>query len=334
MIRRNTGLLFLGLLLFATRPAAAETNAPAPEGSTTVDGVAAYANDQVITVSDVLMAMAGQRRRLLEQFDGAEFEAEMQKAYAKQLNTLIEERILLGSYAKQEAKLPEWVVDQRIDEIIRDSFNGDRLALMRALTQDRMTFEQWRDEMKNRLIIQTMRRSNVAQKVKVSANDVRRAYDANLAKYQRPARVRVRMLVLRKGEADADLQPQRAIAAKVEAALKQGGDFVKAAKAVSQAKSGFEAGRDQWVEPADLRKELADAVAALPVGGVSRPLEIEDELYVLKLEERQEKTTLPFNAVEAEIERELKEEQAKALYTAWMGRLKAAAYVRIVRAEL
>jgi len=84
-----------------------------------------------------------------------------------------------------------------------------------------------------------------------------------------------------------------------------------------------------WIEPKILRPELADVAAKLKQGEMSPVVGVEDQFYILKVEERKEGATAQLAEVQQQIERELRRLESEKLYTAWIERLRKNACVKV-----
>jgi len=298
--------------------------------SVLMDGVAAYVNEDAITVGDVIAALEPVRRQLVRLYAGEELLSRMRKAYDDALNAMIEKRLVVSAYNNQQMRLPEWVIDERINDIISEMFGGDRAALMQALAEDHMSYEEWRRTIQDQMAASSMRSAHVEQLVAVPPGDVRRYYERNADRFKSPARVHLRMIVLQKRPGE-DRRPE---AESLLKRLRSGEDFAAVARSVSDGDKAEEGGDWGWMEPSILRSELVEAVGRIKTGEVGEIVETGDELYLLKIEGRQEESTAPFSEAREEIERDLRREAIEAAYTAWIERLKAEAYVKILDVDV
>ncbi len=288
------------------------------------DRYAAQVNNRVITVSDVIGSLGPLRQRLMDLYSGAELEKKMEEAYAKQLDALVERALMLEEAKRQEQKLPEQVVDGRINEIIHDRFNNNRTAFFEALTEERLTLDEWRKEARDFITIALLRRKEVGEKVVVTPGDVQALYKIRQASFQTPEKVHVRALMLRgfaaNAEQQADALRKRCVA---------GEKFEDLAREFSKG-SGSEKGGDWgWQQPGELRKELRVAVEALQPGQVSPVLKMDDDFYLLKLEERQAAGGKTLEAVYAELDGDLRQKDAERIYKEWIKRLRQKFYVKL-----
>lgn len=292
-----------------------------------MDGVAARVNGDIVTVGDVFAVLAPTQQELMHQYTGAELKKNLVAAYKEALESVIDRRLIVQSYTSQEMKLPEWVVDERINDIIRDSFDGDRAELMAVLARDHMTFDEWRDEWKERIIEGSMRSSFVGQNISIAPGAVRERYDRDSSKYNDPERAGIRMIVLKKKAGESDPMVRRKLAEELIARLTAGESFAELAKKYSDGDRAEDGGDWGLVEPKMLRKELAEAVAELQIGTFGKIVEVESEVYVIQVYDKQKAKGRSFEDVHTQIEEELRVESAEKLYKAWVKRLRQEAYI-------
>ncbi len=293
--------------------AAAALAAPIP-----IDRVVAYVNEYAITLGDVETIIAPQARFLRSRSD-AEAEANLETLRRRALEHLIETRLILDAYEAQEGRIPDWAVDQHMDEIVRMEFKGDRNALVRMLAQHRMTLEQWRDDLRQSMIVSAMRSTAVGRNIAVSPGDKKAFYEERRDLFRTDMHVRLRMIVLRPQEAS--------LAESIRNQLLEGADFGTLARQYSQGPRRGEGGEWGWVNVEDLRPELAERARQTPVGVVENPVVTEDEIYLVQVTERKAGEPVPFETAQKEIERLLRAEQAEHQYLEWIERLRKRAHV-------
>lgn len=307
---------------------------PAPAERVLLDGVAAHVNEHVITIAEVQALVEPVGRQLIGRFGTVETRTRLRKVYQDSLETLVERRLILDAYEALEQKLPEWVVDERVDELVEGMFGGDRARLMTELSKEQMSFDEWRDEVAGHIAVSYMRRGHVEEHVHVSPRAVREAYEKDRERFRTAAKLRLRMIMLeKKGTAD-DVAAKRAALSRIRERALAGEDFAMLAKEVSEGGKADAGGDWGWIEPKILRADLADAVQALKPGEVSDAIETGNELYLLRVEGRKDEAVQPFDDVCGEIERGLRREESRRLYKAWTARLRAHAYVRVFPVKL
>ena len=286
---------------------------------------AAQVNSRVITVSDVLGSMGPVRQRLADTYSGAELEKKLEEAFKKSLDALVERALMLEEAARQEQKLPEQVVDGRINEIIHDRFNNNRTAFFEALTEERLTLGEWRKEARDFITVSLLRRREVGEKVVVTPGDVQALYKQRSAQYHLPEKVHLRAIVLRQFTTNNAAQ----LAADLRQRCAAGEKFEDLARQFSKGTGAEKGGDWGWQQPGELRPELRTAAAALQPGQLSPAVKMDDDFYLLKLEERQVASVKPLDAVYAELEGDLRQKEGERIYNEWIKRLRHKFYVNV-----
>ena len=303
----------------------------------TLDGIAAYVDDAVITVGEVWDAVAPVQQQLRERYAGRDLEDKLRDAYQETLDGLIENKLSLKQFEAERVIDEEQLrrkVDRQVDEFIRDRFQGDRVAFQKALKAQRLTVEEWRKDLRERLIVGFMRNREVDSRVVISPRQVREIYESNAAKYQRPARIKIRMIVIHGAGDEKDLAARRQLAEETRKKVSEGADFADYARKVSEDGKGPSGGDWGWMAPADLRVELAQAASQLAPGGISPVIFADGEFYIFKVEDSQKAGPIPFEEARKDIERDLRKKEARRLYDAWIERLRKSAYIEIVKSNL
>jgi len=292
-----------------------------------VDGVAALVNTNSITIGEVMMIVQSMQRQLMSKYTGAELNSQMQAAYSNALNNLIDQRLILDVYGKQEQKIPDSYLNQRVEEIMQDVFSGSRAEFMAALSKDKINYDDWKKEMRDRVLASVMRQMNVERNMTISCVAVRRLYDANLARYRTAPEIKLRMIAISNDDAGKK---------KAEEALKKlqgGADFAETAKAVSEDIKAAEGGDRGWMQPDALRPELAGRAVAMKKGETSGVIETSNQLYIIKVEDVKDAAVIPYTKAVTQIERELRKSEGEKMYAAWIGRLRKNAFVKVFETD-
>lgn len=306
----------------------------APDAPVPLDGLAAVVNGETITVGDALNAAPSSRQRggPPDEAAGLQSLEELQRQRNAAVRTatedLVARKLVLDAFKADGGAIPDWVVERQINETVRERFNNSRSKLEQALRADGLSIDDMRRNVRERVIFQSMKSTKVSQAVRVTPLDVRAHYEGNRAKYAAPAEVRLRLLML-DGGGTSPSAAQRDLAADLRQRIAKGEDFAALAKQYSTDAQAAQGGDWGWVNPRNLRQELAAAIEGLTVGAVSAVVEVGASSYLIRLEERREARVRPFGEVEAAIERELREAQSRALFDRWIASLRDRAYVKV-----
>jgi peptidyl-prolyl cis-trans isomerase SurA len=293
-----------------------------------VEGVVAYVNEHTVTAGEVEAAMEPVRKRIFGRYHGDERSEKMKAAYAEALDFVIERYLILDFHAAQKGHIADWVVDERIDEVLREQFKGDRTELMKALSEERLTFAHWRQELRDQYVVAVMRRARVSERVRIPASAARAAYRREPEKYRTPLEARIRLIVFKAKEGETR-EAVRKRADEVRGRVGAGEDFGTLARELSQGPKAADGGDWGWVEPGLLRSELSAALAGLAPGQISEVIAVDDESFIVKLEERRGGRAASFEDVHEEIENRLRRQESERVYRAWVSRLRENAYVAL-----
>lgn len=295
-----------------------------------MDGYAASVNDRVILKSEVRSRIKPDQTVVQNLSSEEEAKALLDAMYAEALDTLIAQALILEEYEQSKGEVPEKAVDERIKEILHDGFNDDRVEMLEELRDQQITMEEWREQIREQLIVAIMRRSAVFDQIDVSPATVQSLYEERLDQYREPAKAKVRMIKIRlpdPAEATATTQQEQVDSALER--LQSGEAFADVARALSHGLRAQNGGDWGWIPTHDLRKELADAIETLPLGEVSPVITAGDDKYLILVEDRMEESCRPIEDVRADLLDELWRTEAERLNSEWVVRLKKKHFVKI-----
>ncbi|MEI7879476.1 MAG: peptidyl-prolyl cis-trans isomerase [bacterium] len=302
-------------------------------GAVTLDGVAAYVDDTVVTVGEVNEAIGPALPQWRQIYEGAELAAKIKEAYGEALDDLINAKLILKAY-EADTKINkdgvEKYVEKKVTDFIQDRFGGDRQEFLKALREEKLSVEEWRRRMRERVIVSMMRSREVDSKVVISPRDVREIYGAHPEKYHQEEQVKLRVILIHGSTNATDSAVREASVAAAVSQLKAGADFLEMAKKLSEDGKAQQGGDWGWVETKDLRPELAAPLAGLATNSVSGVIRLDGDYYLIKLEERRPAGILPFESVRGDIEKELRRKEGRKLTAVWIARLRKDEYIKVV----
>jgi len=263
-----------------------------------VDGVAAWVGAESILRSDVIAEM---QRLGLD--DGERF--------TEVRNEMIDRKLILKAASESKMTMQEWVVENRIREIIKKSFGGDRNKLVEMLGQRKISFPEWQAKTKEDMIVGAMRWNVIDKNVTASPAAMKEEYEKHPERYVKDHRVSVSVILLRPEEKERRDQISEALKTKSFEDL--GGR------------------RYENVDPAELFKpEVVKEISLMPKGTISHWIEIDGWSFLLRKDGEDGGKKLSFEEAYDAIEAEVKEAAAKRLYEDWISRLKAETYIKIL----
>ena len=129
-------------LLLGRLPAVAQQQAEV------LDGVAAIVNKDVITISQVRELIGSRERSLREVYSGHDLENKIKEMRLAALKDLVDRQLIIQEFRKMQEKganIPDYVVDDRVQTIIREEFGNDRAAFVRTLQAQGYTVTRFKE---------------------------------------------------------------------------------------------------------------------------------------------------------------------------------------------
>ena len=316
-------------LLFAAVPLFAQTNLPPQNRSVEIDGYAARVNDRVITHGEVREALAPVLPELYRAYQGDELEAEVEKAFVRVRNQMIERALIMEAFSERGGQIPDQYVNDEIKRMISERFKGDEVLFEQLLAEQKKTRAEYMDTIREQMAVGMMTNEEVARRARVTPEQVRKEYEASRERYFIPEKVKYSVIVLNPGATPEDRTVKLEEAASIRKQLLEGADFSETAKALSEGSRAAEGGSFPWMQPKDARAELRETLQALPAGEISDIVKTENGLYLIKVEARRQPGYKSFDEVRISIKKSLNTKERDRLKARWIERLKETNYVVI-----
>lgn len=300
-----------------------------------IDGVAAVVNTEVITISQVRDLVGARERALTEVYSGQELQDKVKEMRLAALKDLIDRQLILQEFRKLQEKganIPDYVIDDRVQTIIREEFGGDRGAFVRTLGAQGYTLTKFKEIEKEKIVVQAMRQSKVDNNFVVSPTQIQAYYNKNKMAYATPAQVKLRMIVIR-DESDSDIAgagSKKELASEIRQKITEGAEFARMAQMYSEDEGTQEVGGDWgWIETNTLNEKLTQMAFSLRPGEVSPVVEIGNTFYVLMVEAKKSAAVKPMADVRDEIEQNLIQQERLKVQNRWLDTLREKAYIKI-----
>lgn len=291
------------------------------------NAVAVIVNDAVITYADIERYIEPSMELLYRQYGDKPQVLDEKLAAARQEGTeqLVERQLILSDWKTSGYSLPESILDDEVRERVRERF-GDRLTLTKTLQAQGITFERFRQNIREDIIVGVLRNKNVSSSIIISPQKIEDYYGKNHDKFKQADQIKLRMIVLNASPSNPD--GAKKLAEEIRGKIKEGSTFAEMATIYSegsQAKSGGDWG---WVERSVLRKELADVAFSLKVGELSDIVQLEKSFYLMLVEEKKASQFMTLSEVRDDIEKTLVAEERTRLQKKYIERLKTKSFIR------
>ena len=293
-----------------------------------IDGIAATVNGEVITFSQVRGLIGPRERILRQQYTGEEYQKQVKEAEAQALKDLIDRELIVQSFKKEKLALPDYFVEQRTNEIIRENFGGDRNTFMKMLEAQNFSLSEFKKNEFEKIIVSAMRGKNVNPNMVASPTRMAEYYKKHREEFSSKAEVKLRMIMIPSRAGEGNAASQKAMAEEIVGKLKGGGDFSRMAQMYSEDSTRDLGGDWGWIQRQTLAGPLEKIAFSLPVGKVSGIVELGGNYYILKVDEKRGGVTKPLAQVRDEVEKKLRQEDAQRMQENWLAGLRQKATIR------
>ncbi len=284
-----------------------------------LDGYAAVVNGEVITVGDVIdmiRPMLGQLSRN-SRLSPKELALKQSELFEEGLEQLIENKLLVAKFGSLGAQLPPGVIEDRVDTLLRERFDGDQAKLMEMLRELGKSEEEWRDEIRNQMIAMSMRQQYVSMKVHVAPREIRDRYEEVKMEELTPLRLKLRSISFRPPAAGQSKELQERMNATLDE-LNAGADFEEMARKVSEGSKAEQGGDEGWVLVQRLPELIRDPLMELQPGDITDILETPTQFFIFKCEGREGGTVPTLTEMQSKLERMIRNEKEDELYEIMM----------------
>src|ERR1700758_2196872 len=215
---------------------------------TVVDGIAAIVNGDVITYSQVRALSAPREKLLRQQFTGKDLENKLREVRQLALKDLIDRRLVIQAFKKESYQIPDHIVDQRVHDIIRENFGGDRNTFIKTLEAQNYTLGEFKQKEMEQMIVQAMKSHNVKTKSIISPPKVEEYYRKHRDEFTSKETIKLRMIMIPGQKDTATATAQKALAEEVLGKLAGGAEFDRTAQVYSEDSTKDNGGDRGWIE--------------------------------------------------------------------------------------
>lgn len=297
-----------------------------------IDGVAAIVNGKVITKSEVRTAVASQRQMLefIHRSEPAVLKDKLAELENETLETMIDRELILKEFEGLGGSIKRQYIDDDINRLIRDQFEGDRDKFIADLARTGMSITQFRDLREKMMIVQYMRQSKTGDIPPPAPAEVDAEYKARREELRDKSEDKVNLFTITIpvfGGGNTKEQ-QLALAKDLRKKLVAGADFAETARTYSQDSKAEAGGAWGWVDRTLLNETLANSAFSIPAKTVSDVVEDGAFFRILYVEARSLAEPKPLSEVRSQIERFVDQKKAKEIHDRWVAILRKDAIIR------
>jgi len=274
----------------------------------------ARVNDRIITVSDY-------KKRLKQDLGqlGRQLNEEQLKRFAHQtFETMVTEAILMERAKQRKMTIDDKAVDDAIENLRKENHLTDDDAFKQALAQAGLTEAGLRARYRKQMLLQRVTQGEI-QPEEITEQELHDEYEKNKdTHFKTPAKVHLEQVFLPVADDGKDRDAVQARALGMISRLENGADIEAEATL-----AGVKVQDLGEIPVADLREDIASAVAGMKAGEVAGPFSTAGGYQIIRLVSRSEEGHVPFEQVREQIRRNISAERFREQSEGLVNRLKA-----------
>jgi peptidyl-prolyl cis-trans isomerase SurA len=297
-----------------------------PNG-TVVEDVIARVNDQIITRSEYQRAL--QKMVQDAQQQGATT-AELEDSTKNLLRDMIDQQLLL-SKGKELGITGDAETMRRLDDIRKQNHLDSMEALEKAATQQGVSYEDFKQQIKNQVITQKVVSEEVGRRLNLNHQQELDYYNAHAKDFEVPEQEHLSEILIPTPEnaTDAQIAAAQTKADDLAAKLKAGAKFADLAKSSSGGPTASAGGDLGDFQRGKLGDVLENATFSLPAGGITAPIRTRQGFVILRVDSHQAAGVPPLASVEPQVQEAIYLDQLQPALRVYLTKAREDAYIDI-----
>ena len=301
---------------------------------TIIEEIVARVNNSIVTRSEYLRSQE-QLKQEAQQQDPANADKIVTARQKNVLRDLIDQQLLLQKGADMGITAETDVI-KRLDEMRKQMKLDSMEELEKTAQAQGVSFEDFKQNMKNQIITQQVIGREVGSKLTISKEAEHKFYNTHKSEMEQPEAIRLSELLVstdkKADDSSTDEQRIAAAQAKVDdllAQIRKGASFEDIAKKSSDGPSAAQGGDLGYFQRGQLAKELEDKTFAMKAGDVSDAIRTKQGFVILKVTEHKKAGIPTFEEIEPKIQDALYGEKLAPALRAYLTRLREEAYIDV-----
>lgn len=262
-----------------------------------LDRIVAVVNDEVVLESELQEMMQSTRAQLRQRQNAAPPTDVLRQQV---LERLIMKRVQLQRAEEVGIRVGDDTLNAALQQIAQNN-NMSLRQFRDALEDDGYNFTQFRESIREDMIISRLRKSQVEDSIVVSDREIEAFLETQQVEGDTDNSYRLAHILISLPEAadPSEVQAAKEKLEKVQSLLDEGADFSEVAAGYSDGQNALEGGDLDWRKQGELPTLFADVVPDLEVGEVSEPLRNGSGFHLIQLTDKRADESMVVNQTKA-----------------------------------
>jgi len=301
---------------------------------TVIEEIIARVNNSIITRSEYQHSKE-QLMQEAQQQDASNADQLYKQREKDVLRDLIDQQLLLEK-GKDLGITADTELVKRLDEMRKQMDLSSMEDLEKAAESQGVSFEDFKQNMKNQIITQQVIGKEVGSKMAISKEEVQKFYEEHKDEMSQPEQIRLgEILVSTEKKKDPNITDEQQLAAAkakaddLLAQIRKGATFEDIAKKNSDGPSAAQGGDLGYFKRGALAKELEDTTFGMKPGDVSDVIRTKQGFVILKVSEHQQAGVPALKDVEPKVQDALYMQRLQPALRAYLTKLREEAFIEI-----
>ncbi|MBD3610589.1 MAG: peptidylprolyl isomerase [Gammaproteobacteria bacterium] len=304
---------------------------PASAKEQELDSIVAVVNDDVVLKSELDTALNKARREFTSNFNRSIPREEILQQ--RVLESVIIKRLQLGMAQKMRLSIDERSLNDSLLSIAKREGLPGLSGLKNEITKQGLSYADYREDLREQLLIQQLYRRTITPSVSVSEQEVDN-YVANLqAQGQLNVEYRLSHLLIEIPQAakNKQIDTLKNKANKLHTRLLNGEDFSQLAVKESAGKNALKGGDMGWIKSSQLPSLFSPVVPGMKRGDISEIIRSPSGFHIIKLQDIRSSgsQTQDLNALKARLRNDIFQRKFNEQLDQWLRQIRSEAYIEI-----
>lgn len=300
---------------------------------TVVEEIIARVNNDIITLSDYEKAQAALRPEAQQDCQNCNDDKINQMVDGEKkdlLRDLIDQSLLVQRGKDLDINVDTDVIKE-LDQVRQQNNLPSMDALQKAVEGSGANWEDYKQQMKNRILTQKVIQQEVGPTIKIGNDEVQKYYEAHKDEYVRPEEVDLSAIFLNtENKSPQEVTAIKAKADALEKRIKAGEDFSALAKRFSEGPTANDGGELGEFKRGEMDPSIEKMVFAMKKGDTTDIVNVSNGLQILRVNQHFEAGLQPFTKVEDDIENQLYQTRIQAAMRKYLTQLRKDSYVVVI----
>jgi parvulin-like peptidyl-prolyl isomerase len=228
------------------------------------------------------------------------------------LNDLINVKLVLKKADELELDVEEADLESQITKLL-SSQGADKKALDEFLKQQGKTYEQYKDDFKQQMIVRRFQGRVIMPLVKITDRDIQSHYLKVSGSSAQSVRVDLKQMTFQLTGNSALDAPKLKTAKEVVARAKKGEDFTNLGKVYADSQTTL-----KDLKTTDMIATIRQAITSLSVGDVSEIVQVGSQAFIFQVDKQELSGDANFTAKKDDIENDLRAKEIDSQTRRWL----------------